>query len=61
MEALSEVLYLFYSQMVTNFNPLQADTDRQPDVTELIKRVKFTLEQAMKSQRGSRGIAVLFL
>jgi hypothetical protein len=24
-------------------------------------KVKFTLEQAMKAQRGSRGIAVLFL
>jgi hypothetical protein len=24
-------------------------------------RVKFTLEQAMKAQRGSRGIALLFL
>jgi hypothetical protein len=26
-----------------------------------IKRVKFTLEQATKAQRGSRGIALLFL
>jgi hypothetical protein len=25
------------------------------------KRVKFSLEQTMKAQRGSRGIAVLFL
>jgi hypothetical protein len=25
------------------------------------KKVKFTLEQAMKAQRGSRGIALLFL
>ena len=24
-------------------------------------KVKFTLEQAMKAQRGSRGIAILFL
>jgi hypothetical protein len=24
-------------------------------------KVKFTLEQAMKAQRGSRGIALLFL
>jgi hypothetical protein len=24
-------------------------------------KVKFTVEQAMKAQRGSRGIAVLFL
>jgi hypothetical protein len=25
------------------------------------RKVKFTLEQAMKAQRGSRGIALLFL
>jgi hypothetical protein len=25
------------------------------------KKVKFTLEQAMKAQRGSRGIDLLFL
>jgi len=25
------------------------------------KKIKFTLEQAMKTQRGSRGIALLFL
>jgi uncharacterized lipoprotein YajG len=25
------------------------------------KKVKFSLEQAMKAQRGSRGIALLFL
>jgi hypothetical protein len=25
------------------------------------KKVKFTLEQATKTQRGSRGIALLFL
>jgi hypothetical protein len=24
-------------------------------------KVKFTLEQALKAQRGSRGIAILFL
>jgi hypothetical protein len=24
-------------------------------------KIKFTLEQAMKAQRGSRGIALLFL
>jgi hypothetical protein len=27
----------------------------------LLLNVKFTLEQAMKAQRGSRGIALLFL
>jgi hypothetical protein len=26
-----------------------------------VKKVKFTPEQAMKAQRGSRGIALLFL
>jgi hypothetical protein len=30
-------------------------------VNELGLKVKFTLEQAMKAQRGSRGIAILFL
>jgi hypothetical protein len=30
-------------------------------VREKGKKVKFTLEQAMKAQRGSRGIALLFL
>jgi hypothetical protein len=28
---------------------------------EYKNKVKFTLEQAMKAQRGSRGIALLFL
>jgi hypothetical protein len=31
-----------------------------PEITEA-KKVKFALQQAMKAQRGSRGIAVLFL
>jgi len=26
-----------------------------------VKKAKFTLEQAMKAQRGSRGITLLFL
>jgi hypothetical protein len=31
-------------------------------VIEFVKvKVKFSLEQAMKAQRGSRGIALLFL
>ena len=30
------------------------------DVT-CVKKVKFALEEAMKAQRGSRGIALLFL
>jgi len=28
---------------------------------EVKEKVKFTLEQATKTQRGSRGIAVIFL
>jgi hypothetical protein len=28
---------------------------------EVRVKVKFTIEQAMKAQRGSRGIALLFL
>jgi hypothetical protein len=28
--------------------------------SEIYGKVKFTLEQAMKAQRGSRGIAILF-
>jgi hypothetical protein len=30
-------------------------------LVELKVKVKFSLEQAMKAQRGSRGIALLFL
>jgi hypothetical protein len=29
--------------------------------TRAVVKVKFTLEQAMKAQKGSRGIALLFL
>jgi hypothetical protein len=31
------------------------------DLRELGDKVKFSLEQTMKAQRGSRGIALLFL
>jgi hypothetical protein len=31
------------------------------DFDKKVKNVKFSLEQAMKALRGSRGIAVLFL
>jgi hypothetical protein len=31
------------------------------EVLRMVKKVKFSLEQAMKAQRGSRGIALLFL
>ena len=31
------------------------------DVHEVQVKVKFTLEQTMKAQRGSRGMALLFL
>jgi hypothetical protein len=37
------------------------DTDTGPTRTEGAKKVKFTLEQATKAQRGNRGIALLFL
>jgi hypothetical protein len=30
-------------------------------MTEVAGKVRFTLEQAMKAQRGIRGIALLFL
>jgi hypothetical protein len=30
-------------------------------VKEIVKKVKFTLEHNTKAQRGSRGIALLFL
>jgi hypothetical protein len=30
-------------------------------VSRKVKKVKFALEQAMKTQRGSRGIVLLFL
>jgi hypothetical protein len=36
------------------------DSD-DPDVVKVTLKVKFTLEQVMKAQRGSRGIAVLSL
>jgi hypothetical protein len=34
---------------------------RNNEVKSIPVKVKFTAEQAMKAQRGSRGIAVLFL
>jgi len=37
------------------------DTTTEADFTNTDKEVKFTLEQTMKAQRGSRGIALLFL
>jgi hypothetical protein len=30
-------------------------------VSVIVKKANFSLEQAMKAQRGSRGIALLFL
>jgi hypothetical protein len=32
-----------------------------PNILEVKVKVKFTLEQATKAQRGSRGIPILFL
>jgi hypothetical protein len=29
--------------------------------SKIKKKVKFTIEQALKAQRGSRGIALLFI
>ena len=37
--------------------PANADTKREKNLV----KVKFTLEQATKAQRWSRGIALLFL
>jgi hypothetical protein len=34
---------------------------QQPNVGQIKVKVKSALEQAMKAQRGSRGIALLFL
>jgi hypothetical protein len=42
-------------QFVINYNVLAEERKL------LSSKVKFTLEQAMKVQRGSRGIALLFL
>jgi hypothetical protein len=33
----------------------------QPVLGKVKVKVNFTLEQAMKAQRGSRGISILFL
>jgi hypothetical protein len=40
----------------------EEQTDRQTHMIKLmVKKIKFALEQAMKAQRESRGIALLFL
>jgi len=39
--------------------PVALDPEMNPDKCKV--KVKFTLEQATKAQRGSRDIAVLFL
>jgi len=31
-----------------------------PNYTQLLIKIKFTLEQAMKAERGRRGIALIF-
>jgi hypothetical protein len=49
---------LFHSQHPTSVGfllPLGAS------ILSVGKKIKFTLEQAMKTQRGSKGIALLFL
>jgi hypothetical protein len=35
--------------------------EKKPENKEIPVKVKFTLEQAMKAQGGSKGIALLFL
>jgi hypothetical protein len=42
------------SSKETNYNPALSPVEEQV-------KVQFTLEQATKAQRGSRGIALLFL
>jgi hypothetical protein len=34
---------------------------KSPPLVPVLVKVKFTVEQAMEAQRGSRGIALLFL
>ena len=41
--------------------PANADTKREKNLVKVKVKVKFTLEQATKAQRWSRGIALLFL
>jgi hypothetical protein len=41
--------------------PTTSGSSLSPFHQEVKIKVKFSLEQAMKAQRGSRGIALLFL
>jgi hypothetical protein len=47
------VCYYFWAWFIRSGHSFQSQ--------EVKVKVKFTLEQAMKAQRGSRSIAVLFL
>jgi len=40
---------------------IERKKDKQTQIRGKKKLIKFTLEQATKAQRGSRGIALLFL
>ena len=54
---------MYSFQEFMHFIPFFVDPDTPLELDNLhIKvKVKFTLEQATKAQRGSRGIALLFL
>jgi hypothetical protein len=67
---LKAILYLgVYLSLCQYFPHLLSDVDENQcregptygHKWNLRVKVKFTLEQAMKAQRGSRGIALLFL
>jgi hypothetical protein len=50
-----------YGPLILNLPPFSVYRTVVNAFKVKVKKVKFTLEQAMKAQRGSRGIAVLFL
>ena len=60
---------MFTGRRVAATSPLQtelialngADGNSKPVVVSCVKKGEFTLEQAMKGQRGGRSTAVLFL
>jgi hypothetical protein len=48
--------------MKTQLSGWRSDCQAQQHITTKVKvKVKFALEQVIKAQRGSRGIAILFL
>jgi hypothetical protein len=59
-----ELLHTGHMQFRINFVLCFSAPTAEPTRTITLKvkvKVKFTLEQATKAQRGSRGIAILFL